>query len=362
MINSPRWRLVGQIEALKLRQLQQIVVDGQAIALSFNDGAFGAISGECLHHGGPLGNGTIQNGYVVCPWHGWMFHCATGEARPGIPAAVPRFDLKEENGNLFINLSAVTRAKHAPHPPHRLSREIVRQPGPIRVAGISTTAMNGDLPRFSTSEFLLQTALDHAAQRHGAEIKTLRLGELKFRACEGYYSKSAAACTWPCSITQMDTSDEMEAVYEALVFWADVILLATPIRWGNASSLYYKMIERLNCVQNQITVADRVLIQNKVAGFIITGGQDNIQAIAGQMMMFFGEIGFLFPQFPFIAHSRGWSAEDMENNVAYVRESKELKEGSQALVDRSIELAQRLLNDGKVVTQTERGGRKANPI
>ena len=32
----------------------------------------------------------------------------------------------------------------------------------------------------------------------------IRLSELKFRACEGYYSKSAHACTWPCSITQMD--------------------------------------------------------------------------------------------------------------------------------------------------------------
>ena len=28
-----------------------------------------------------------------------------------------------------------------------------------------------------------------------------RLNELKFRACEGYYSKAAHACTWPCSIT-----------------------------------------------------------------------------------------------------------------------------------------------------------------
>ena len=34
---------------------------------------------------------------------------------------------------------------------------------------------------------------------------------------------------------------------------------------------------RNNCVQNQITIANRVLIRNKVAGFIIVGGQDNIQ-------------------------------------------------------------------------------------
>jgi multimeric flavodoxin WrbA len=68
--------------------------------------------------------------------------------------------------------------------------------------------------------------------------------ELSFRACEGFYSKSARACTWPCAITQMDPKDQMDQVYEGVVHWADVIVIATPIRWGGASSLYYKMIER----------------------------------------------------------------------------------------------------------------------
>src|SRR5215813_5622652 len=70
------------------------------------------------------------------------------------------------------------------------------------------------------------------------------------------------------------------------------------VRWGTASSLYFKMAERMNCVQNQITIANRVLIRNKVAGFIIVGGQDNIQMVAGQMLGFFAELGFIFPQFP----------------------------------------------------------------
>ena len=187
--------------------------------------------------------------------------------------------------------------------------------------------MDRSFPRFSTSEFLLQTALDHAAARHSALTRLIRLSDLKFRSCEGYYSKSAHACTWPCSITQMDPSDELEPVYEALVHWSDVVLIATPIRWGNASSLYFKLAERMNCIQNQVTIADRVLIRHKVASFIITGGQDNVQSVAGQMLMFFSELGYVFPQFPFIASSRGWSAEDMENNVAYVRTSDELKSG-----------------------------------
>jgi multimeric flavodoxin WrbA/nitrite reductase/ring-hydroxylating ferredoxin subunit len=363
MTQTAPWHRLGSVADLKKKApLQQVEVEGQRIALSFADSQFGAVSGDCLHYGGPLGNGTIQDGYIVCPWHHWMFHRLTGEARPGIPAAVPRYELKEEAGDLFINLVPLTQAKHAPHPAHPLSREIIRAEGPLRVAGISTTAMDMAFPRYSTSDALLQSALDHAAAAHGAETRLIRLSALSFRACEGYYSKSASACTWPCSITQMDPSDQLDQVYEALVFWADVVLIATPIRWGNASSLYYKMIERMNCVQNQITIADRVLIRNKVASFIITGGQDNIQAVAGQMLMFFGEIGFVFPQFPFIAHSRGWSAEDMENNVAYVRESAELRQGAQGLVDRAVEMAQGLVASGKVVVQTERGGRKANPI
>ena len=120
------------------------------------------------------------------------------------------------------------------------------------------------------------------------------------------------------------------------------------------------MVERMNCVQNQITTSNRVLIRNKVAAFIITGGQDNVQAVAGQMLTFFSEIGCHFPQFPFIAHSRGWSAEDMENNVATVRDSEELRAGTRELVDRASNLAARLLEHHLCAPRIARGGRKAH--
>jgi len=138
--------------------------------------------------------------------------------------------------------------------------------------------------------------------------------------------------------------------------------VASPIRWGTASSLYFKMAERLNCIQNQVTIANRVLIRNKVAGFIIVGGQDNVQMVAGQMLGFFAELGFIFPQFPYVAHSRGWSHEDMENNVAAVRMSQELAEGAQMLAKRLLDLAARLIAEGEAPARVERGGRKAHPV
>jgi multimeric flavodoxin WrbA len=221
--------------------------------------------------------------------------------------------------------------------------------------------MNLENPRYSGSDHLLSIALDHAAsQQH--ETRLIRLAELSFRACEGYYSKSARACTWPCSITQMDAEDQLDRVYEALVHWADVVLVATPIRWGAASSLYFRMAERLNCVQNQITTHNRVLIENKVASFIIVGGQDNVQGVAGQLLGFFSELGFHIPQFPYIAHSRGWTAEDMEQNVAVIQRSAELHSGARELVDRATRLSKQLLGGAPVPRRIERGGRKAHHL
>lgn len=359
--HESQWHDLGAAAELALQPLQEIRVARHTIALSFVNNEFGAISGHCNHVAGPLGQGTIDtHGYVTCPWHNWKFHRTTGIGEPGFEAdCVPRYTLKVEGGHVWIDLASATPRRRAPHAPHALARPVVREPGPVRVAGISTTNMDMAHPRYSTSDALLEEALRHAGEALGTPTRLIRLAELKFRACEGYYSKSARACTWPCSITQMDSSDEMDQVYEAFVHWADVIIIATPIRWGAASSLYFRMVERMNCIQNQVTIADRVLLRNKVAGLIITGGQDNIQAVAGQMLGFFGEIGCVFPQFPYVAHSRGWSHEDMENNIACVKASEELRAGTQELVSRSVRMAETLLAGELTHDRIARGGRKA---
>jgi nitrite reductase/ring-hydroxylating ferredoxin subunit/multimeric flavodoxin WrbA len=362
MAADSSWRDLGPVERFTRRPLTAASSGTTRIVVTYVHGEFSALSGTCNHAGGPLAEGRLDGEYVTCPWHNWKYHWRTGLGEPGYEAdAVPRYDVRVENGHLFVSADPVTKRTHGPHPAHPLSRRIQRAPGPVRVVGIATTNMDVANPRYSTSDALLAEAMAQAATL-GAETRTIRLAELKFRPCEGYYSKSAHACTWPCSITQMDPGDQMERVYEAVVHWADVILVATPIRWGNASSLYYRMVERMNCVQNQVTIANRVLMRNKVAAFIITGGQDNVQAVAGQMLGFFAEIGCHFPQFPYIAHSRGWSAEDMERNVEVVKHSRELREGARSLAARAIDHAQLLLDHEAAPHVMGRGGRKAHRL
>ncbi len=363
------WCDVGAADELAQRELSEVKVGRAKIALTFRGGEFSAISGHCNHVGGPLGRGRLDGDYIVCPWHGWKFHRATGEGEPGFEEdRVPVHAVKVEGGRVLVRAKPHTTRSRKPHDPHPLTDLRPRgAPGgpapddPLRVVGISTTVMDDANPRESTSDLLLQTASEHALAR-GAETRTIRLRELSFRACEGYYSKSARACTWPCSITQMDPNDQLDRVYEAIVGWADVFVIATPIRWGNASSLYYTMAERMNCIQNQITIANRVLMRNKVACFVITGGQDNVQGVAGQMLTFFGELGCAFPPFPFVGHSRGWDAEDMENNVAHVARSEELREGVRGLVDRALELSHVLIEHPIAHAKVPRGGRKAHSL
>ena len=60
-------------------------------------------------------------------------------------------------------------------------------------------------------------------------------------------------------------------------------------------------------------------------------------------------------------HSLGWTAENMERNVAYVQMSEDLREGARQLVERSVRTARDLLERGDVCpAHIERGGRKAH--
>ena len=64
----------------------------------------------------------------------------------------------------------------------------------------------------------------------------------------------------------------------------------------------------------------------------------------------------------YIAHSRGWTAEDMETNVQIVQHSQELKEAAEELVARAVDMAQVLTSGAMPTEELSRGGRKAHRL
>ena len=274
-------------------------------------------------------------------WHGWEYNIETGTAPPGYHDQQAVYEVKMDSQDVLIGAEPIIPAKKASHDLSMLDDLVNLRyqttPQSLNILGISTTNLNDQIPRFSTSEDALEKSLKYAKEKYGAATKMIKLRELNFRHCEGYYSQHMNACQWPCSITEMQPEDGMTQVYRDMILWADIVLLATPIRWGNASSLYYKMAERLNTVQNQITLKNKILINQKVASFIITVGQDNIQAVAGQLMCFFTDLGFVFPPFSFLGWSRGWTAEDMDKNVMLFKKSEYINRASSEVIDNCVE-------------------------
>src|SRR5262249_14986877 len=96
--------------------------------------------------------------------HGWKFHRRTGVGEPGFEEdRVPAFPVNVESGRVLVNGAAPSRRTKARHQPHPLSRKPERAPGPLRLAGISTTVMDMTNPRFSGSDYLLDRALKSGA-------------------------------------------------------------------------------------------------------------------------------------------------------------------------------------------------------
>src|ERR1051325_12163043 len=103
-MEAENWVDAGAVEELSARPLAQIELANTRIALVFKDGEFSAISGTCNHVGGPLGDGTLDGDYVVCPWHYWKFHCRTGTGEPGFEEdTVPTHAVRIERGRVMIN-------------------------------------------------------------------------------------------------------------------------------------------------------------------------------------------------------------------------------------------------------------------
>ena len=76
----------------------------RGICLTHFEGTFNALDNRCPHQGGPLGEGSIENGMLRCPWHGWDFHPCTGKPPGGYDDGVETFEVKVEGKRVFVGV------------------------------------------------------------------------------------------------------------------------------------------------------------------------------------------------------------------------------------------------------------------
>lgn len=94
---------VARVEDIQPGEKRIYEVDGILVVLVNLNGEFYAIEDTCTHDGGPLGEGEMQNGHLICPRHGARFDIRTGAAL-SLPAVDPTatYEVRIQDGDIYV--------------------------------------------------------------------------------------------------------------------------------------------------------------------------------------------------------------------------------------------------------------------
>lgn len=91
-------------------RVKTVTANHKSICLTHYKGKFSALDNRCPHQGGPLGEGSIENGMLRCPWHGWDYDPCTGQSPGGHDDSITNFPVKEEENAIYVGVE-----EEAPH-------------------------------------------------------------------------------------------------------------------------------------------------------------------------------------------------------------------------------------------------------
>jgi nitrite reductase (NADH) small subunit len=83
--------------------IREFQVNGKTIALANVDGTFYAVNNTCLHRGGPLGQGELEDKVVTCPWHGWQYDVTTGKVTMNPSVGVDTYAVEVRGEDIFVD-------------------------------------------------------------------------------------------------------------------------------------------------------------------------------------------------------------------------------------------------------------------
>jgi len=99
---SQRTRIASVFQLPPEGELREFRFGSASVCVANLGGAFTALGNVCPHLGGPLAEGSIEAGKVVCPWHGWEFGLADGRCANHPGASVQHFELVIEGDDVFL--------------------------------------------------------------------------------------------------------------------------------------------------------------------------------------------------------------------------------------------------------------------
>ncbi|MEZ4454618.1 MAG: thiamine pyrophosphate-binding protein [Nannocystaceae bacterium] len=114
------WHRVADLGSLPEGRVKTVQCGARSVCLTHARGTLAALDNRCPHQGGPLGEGSIEGGWLRCPWHGWDFDPITGKPPGGYDDGVPTFPVEVREDGIYVGTPA-------PRPHQRTVADVVAE-------------------------------------------------------------------------------------------------------------------------------------------------------------------------------------------------------------------------------------------
>ena len=107
-IKKSSYKILDNLESIEEGKILKVQAGKKTLAVSQVNGEIGAVDNACPHMGGPLNEGTIENGFIKCPWHGYEFHTCTGNSPEGFDDKVQAYKLELKDDGVYVEVEEET--------------------------------------------------------------------------------------------------------------------------------------------------------------------------------------------------------------------------------------------------------------
>jgi len=183
---------------------------------------------------------------------------------------------------------------------------------------------------FSHTEVLSELVIEQLNE-HNVKSEIVRLADYEIK---------------PGTKLNMGKGDEWPGIAKKILE-ADIIVFATPIWWGNQSSLMQRTIERLDELHTELRETGKSRLSNKVGGIVITGEEDGEQHITGNISNFLLNIGVTLPPQCSVSYQGEYKRATKNSLAKKFREAKSTARAAETMA-RNLAFFARLLTENNI--------------
>jgi nitrite reductase (NADH) small subunit len=101
-VGAPEFVTVARADDLEPGTITTVRARDAQVALARVGDDFYALTNECAHLKGPVGEGRLDGCVVGCPWHGWQYDVRTGRNVFDLAIGIRTYEVRVEDGNVQV--------------------------------------------------------------------------------------------------------------------------------------------------------------------------------------------------------------------------------------------------------------------